>query len=351
METILAKKIKDKIHQEGPIPFRDFMALALYDSEHGFYTKGPGIGTLQGTFNTNAMFPGFAFALAQAIQMAEELVGESLRILEFGGGTGELATNILSFLPTPCEYVIIDSSPGFRARQSQRRIQNLEDVDDLPQAPTFVFGNEILDALPVHRVMGNGSGELLEFFVGVDGKGEFVEEPIFPSTPRLVERLRSEGVTLGRGQIAEICLELEGFIEKIVPVMTKGYLIFIDYGDEARCLYSHSRRNGTLRSFHNQQIGFSPFHLVGEQDLTADVDFTALISAARKAGFQSDGHVSQETWLKNLRIENYRNFVGDALKAEQEIAFLTSPARLGSTFEVVLLKTPGLPDGPGLHLN
>ncbi len=326
------------------------MELALYDPEHGFYTKGPGIGTRTGTFNTNAMFPAFAFALARAIQDAEKVVGETLRIVEFGGGTAELASNLRSFLSTPHEYVMVDISPGFRARQAQRGFHAIDSVEGLFPAPTFAFGNEVLDALPVHRVMGDGFGELLEFFVGMDGEGDFMEQPDNPSTPLLAERLRSEGIILGRGQTAEICLDLEGVIEKMASPISQGYLVFIDYGEEASSLYSHSRRNGSLRSFRSQQAVFNPFESVGDQDLTADVDFTALNSAARKAGLQAIGCLPQGTWLKNLGIQEYAKVFEDHRSAEEEIFFLTSPTRLGSTFDVAMFKTNEIPDGSGLHL-
>ena len=325
------------------------MAWALYDAEYGFYTKGPGIGTSRGTFNTNAMFPAFAFALTRAIHQAEGFVGESLRIVEFGGGTGELATNLRSFLSTPHDYVIVDISPGFRTQQTERGFQAVDSVDDLSPAPTFAFGNEVLDALPVHRVMGNGVGELLEFFVTIDGKGEFIEQLHNPSTPLLAERLQFEGIMLGRGHIAEICLDLDGFMEKMARPISNGYLVLIDYGEEASSLYSHSRRNGTLRSFRSQQAVFNPFEAVGEQDITADVDFTALKRVAKKAGLQSTGRFRQGNWLNNLGIQDYTKVVEDIRSAEEQIFFLTSPARLGSTFDVALFKTEGIPDGCSLH--
>jgi SAM-dependent MidA family methyltransferase len=330
--------------------FRDYMALALYDSEHGFYTKGPAIGTCRGSFNTNAMFPAFAFALARAIHQAEDMTKEPLRIVEFGGGTAELASNLRSFLSTPHEHVIVDISPGFRAQQIQRGFQAIDSVDGLPPAPTFAFGNEVLDALPVHRVIGDGSNDILEFFVTIDTKGELSEEPGLPSTPLLAERLQSEGIRLGRGQIAEICLDLEGFIQSIVQPISRGYLVFIDYGAEASILYSHFRRNGTLRSFQSQQVVFDPFESVGDRDLTADVDFTALKVAAKKSGLQHRGCLQQGVWLENLGIQGYASVAKDTRSAEDEIFFLTSPARLGGTFDVALFKTQGIPDGFGLHL-
>ena len=127
--------------------------------------------------------------------------------------------------------------------------------------------------------------------------------------------------------------------------------MFIDYGMEASGLYSHTHRNGTLRSFRSQQAVFNPFESVGDQDLTADVDFTALKKAALKVGLHPMGVLDQGTWLKNLGIQDYRELIKDSQVANQEIYFLTNSARLGSTFDVCLFKTKGLPDGPGLHLN
>ena len=347
--TALATHLKAQILQHGAITFRDFMAAALYDPKQGFYTKAPEIGTQTGAFNTNAMFSAFAFALARAIERAEELVGGPLRIVEFGGGTGEIATNLLSFLKTPHEYVIVEISPGLRNVQRSRGIQAIESVDHLSHEPTFAFGNEVLDALPVHRVMGNGSGEILEFYVDIDSTGNFNEIPSLPSTPLLAERLQSEGINLGRGQVAEVCLDLDQFLENAAAIILKGYLLFIDYGDTASTLYSFSRRNGTLRSFRSQQAACNPFDAVGDQDLTADVDFTALSAAAEKVGLLPAGHLRQGTWLQNLGIQGYRKHATSSTGADHEIFTLTSSARLGSTFDVAFFKTKGLPDGPGLH--
>ena len=348
-KTALHRKIQSKIVNQGPITFREFMEAAQYDPELGFYTKGPGIGTQEGSFNTNAMFPAFAFAIARAIEQADRLVGETLRIVEFGGGTGELAANLVTFLGIPHDYVIVDISPGLRQLQKGRGIHALESADELLPAPTFAFGNEVLDALPVHRVMGSAGEELFELYVDIDSNGEFIEIPDRPSTPLLAERLQIEGISLGRGQITELCLDLEPFLEKASKLMTKGYLMFIDYGEKASTLHSYFHRNGTLRSFRSQRAVFNPFEAVGDQDLTADVDFTALNSLARNVGLVPAGHMRQGPWLKNLKIQDYSKFAPAQKAADQEISCLTNPARLGSTFDVALFKTAGLPDGIGLH--
>jgi SAM-dependent MidA family methyltransferase len=266
------------------------------------------------------------------------VLGLPLRILEFGGGTGEFASNLMAFLSTIHDYIIVDISEGLRRQQKAKDIRSVKSLDGLSSIPTFAFGNEVLDALPVHRVMGEGTGQLLELYVSLDEREEFTEMPDHPSTPLLGERLRSEGVTLGRGQVAEICLDFEDFLKGIGEVISKGYLVFIDYGDEASTLYSFTQRNGTLRSFQAQHRVFDPFDCIGDQDLTADVDFTALKMAARKAGFLPVHHSRQGTWLQDLGIEKYVNLATHTEAARNEIFQLTHPARLGSTFDVVIFK-------------
>ena len=346
-ETELATRLKSQIRHEGPMSFKDFMQVALYDPDRGFYSKAPGIGDKEGAFNTNAMFRAFAFALSRAIEQAEVLVGTPLRILEFGGGTGELGSNILSFLSTSHDYVIVDVSIGFRHEQAARGIRTVENVHSLSKEPTFAFGNEVLDAFPVHRVMGDGSGQLLELFVGVDEQNNFVYQPGSLSTELLAERLRSEGVVLGRGQVAEVCLDLENFIRDAGSVISKGYLMLIDYGDEAPTLYSYTRSNGTLRSFCSQQLASDPFDGIGEQDLTADVDFTALKATARNAGFVLSEHLQQGPWLRHFGIEDYIKLSDNSQSSQDEVDQLTSPTKLGSTFDIFMFKTSGLPNCQG----
>jgi len=349
IETELAKVLKSKIRSQGPLTFRDFMAVALYDEDNGFYAQGPNIGSPDGPFDTNAKFPAFGYALTQAINLAEKNVGCPLRILELGGGTGQLGKSIIYFLHNPHEYVVFETSQGLRAHQEQRGLQSIQSLKHLPSRPTFVFGNEVLDALPVHRVMGMGNEEVMELYVDLDKDGEFYEQPGRLSTSELTERFRCEGIQLGRGQVAEVCLELKPFFQSVRQVLERGYLIFIDYGDCASNLYSHRHRNGTLRSYYHQQQVHDLFFAVGQQDLTADVDYTATLSIGEEVGFEVGGPIPQGTWLRNLGIQAYCGSEGDRESDQEEVNVLTKPAGLGSTFDVLIFKTRGLPDGPGLQ--
>ncbi|MDT7043282.1 class I SAM-dependent methyltransferase [Candidatus Nitronereus thalassa] len=347
VETPLGKILRERILGEGPMTFRDFMDQALFHPELGFYSKGPEIGSRDGTFNTNAMFPAFAFCLARAVEQAESIIGEPLRIVELGAGTGELGTGILSFLPTAREYVAVEPSSGLQHKQKARGLAAVKTVEDLSPRPSFVFGNEVLDALPVHRVMNDGQGNLMEFYVSINPQGGFEEILGEPSTSALSSRLQSEGVTLGRGQMAEVCLELDPFIQSIASIISKGYLIFLDYGDEALALYHYTRRNGSLRCYFRQQQVHDPFNHIGEQDITADVDFTALDKAACCSGLGTAGQAWQGTWLKNLGIHQFQPKGVDPKELQNQIEQLTNPARLGSTFDVWAWRTPNIPLPPG----
>lgn len=353
-ETRLAQRLKAKIGHEGPMTFRDFMAAALYDTDEGFYAKGSLIGNSEGAYLTNAQYPAFGFALARAALHAEALVGEPLRIVEFGGGTGMLAAAMQRWLQAPREYIIVEPSSGLRAIQRARGLSTVSSPWELKPAPTVVFANEVLDSLPVHRLMGMNDAQVCEVYVGLNDRQEFTDWPDRPSTSLLLDRLKEEGIVLGRGQLAEVCLDIEPFLAGVKHVMSKGYAIFIDYGDEAKNLYSPTRRNGTLCAYWNQQKHYEWYLRVGDQDLTADVDYTALRTLACRAGLLPAGQIRQGQWLQNLGIHDYIDGsvsgISDVHERNLEIIQLTHPAKLGSAFDVLIFKTPELPDGPGLHL-
>jgi len=348
IETPLGRILQEHILADGPMTFREFMEQALFHPELGFYSRGPAIGSQDGTFNTSAMFPAFAFSLARAVEQADALLGKTLRIVEFGAGTGELGARILSYLSCPHEYVVVETSPGLRQKQEALGLRVVDCVEALAPGPSFVFANEVIDALPVHRVMADGRGHLLEMYVTVDQNGCFAEEFGEPSTPKLLSRLVSEGVVLGRGHVAEVCLGIDSFIQRAASIMSQGYLVIIDYGDEASALYHYTQKNGSLRCYYQQQQAYDPFDHIGDQDLTADVDFTALEAAARLAGLEAAGRAWQGTWLQNLGIHQFQPQGVDSKDFLVQIEHLTSPTRLGSTFDVLAWKTPGTPNAPGL---
>lgn len=324
------------------------MSAALFHETFGFYTQAPAIGTSVGPFDTSAKFTAFAFGIAQAITQAAQVIGTPIRVLELGGGTGKLGASIVSFLSIPHEYVILEKSSGLREKQAEKGLTTVETLKGLEPRATIVFGNEVLDAFPVHRVMGLANEEVCELFVGLDEDGELCEQSGDVSTEKLLQRLQDEDIHLGRGHIAELCLEIPSFLQELERVVKPGYIIFVDYGDKASNIYSYRHRNGTLRFYYQQQQIHDPFFAVGQQDMTADVDFTAVSSEAEALGLELAGLISQGIWLTNLGIQNYVVSGKGAISKQEEVDLLTKEARLGSAFDVLMFKTHGLPDGPGL---
>jgi SAM-dependent MidA family methyltransferase len=178
-------------------------------------------------------------------------------------------------------------------------------VEPSTEAPIdgVVLANEVLDALPVHRVRRQGR-DLLELAVDVGPEDDLVEVEIEPTTPALAARLADEGVHLADGQTAEIGLALDAWVAAAAAGLRRGVLLVIDYGAAAGELYDPvRRRDGTLRAYVRHQVHADPYRHVGRQDLTAHVDLTALERAAVAAGLSTIGSTTQAEALMGLGIE------------------------------------------------
>ncbi len=177
------------------------------------------------------------------------------------------------------------------------------DATSRPTIEGIVLANEVLDALPVHRVRRRGDA-LVEVSVGLDGDS-FAEVETATSTPDLAVRLAAERIELVDGQTAEVCLALDGWIAGAAATLRRGLLLCIDYGAPAVELYDPiRRRDGTLRAYVRHQVHDDPYRHVGRQDLTAHVDVTAVERAARAADLTTVGITTQAEALIGLGIED-----------------------------------------------
>lgn len=226
-------------------------------------------------------------------------------VSEHGAGTGALAAAMLGSLresgsplvgairyrPVEVEQARMDE---LRARLDGLGLSHLiaGDVGDGRTETGVVVANEVLDALPVHRVVGRPPG-IGEQFVGLsDGQGLVaVEGP--PSDDALAARLAVEGVRLNDGQVAEVCLGVDGWLADASAGLDRGLVVLIDYAEEPDTLYAPTRRDGTLRAFARHAVGGDPFRHVGRQDLTATVDLAAVRAAALAAGLEPVAETTQ----------------------------------------------------------
>jgi SAM-dependent MidA family methyltransferase len=366
-EPALVERIRAEISADGPMTFARFMDLALYEPELGYYRVPAERAGRGGDFLTAPdTHPIFGAAIARQLDEIWQRMGRPARFLlrEYGAGSGSLAVAILDALAGRGRLGRVASSAGLAAAIRYAPVElnphrlaelvsritsseagaalELELEVDRPEVGVVV-ANEFLDALPVHRVVGRGGGELDELFVDWDGTA-FVERAGEPSTAALAERFAAEGIVLRDGARAEVCLELGGWIGEVARGLGRGAVIVIDYGRPAAELYGPTRAAGTLLAYSDHQVHDDWALAVGRQDLTAQVDFSALDWAARAVGLTPLGLTTQAEFLVGSGLDELLEAIRsdptttmeEWLAARTAVARLLDPRAMGG-FRVSLL--------------
>jgi len=345
-EPELAEAIRAEILEAGPMTFARFMELALYHPALGYYASGRrGPGRTADFLTAPESHPIFGWALAAQIEEAWERLGRPVPFIvrEPGAGTGALAAGILdglrrsgSALCGAIRYRISERAPD-RCRQVRARLEAIGagdafEAEDGSPIEGVVVANEVLDALPVHRVLGGPDGSLLESFVAVHPGGRFHEVTGPPSTPALAARLDNEAIRLLPGQAAEVCLAVDDWMRETAAGLHRGLFVFIDYGHPATALYEPAR-GSLLRAYVGHRVHDDPFRNVGRQDLTAHVDLTAVEAIATRAGLDYLGTTTQAEFLASLGI-------GDLLQALRTDPATAIEGQLEARSAVVRLLDP-----------
>lgn len=311
------------------ITFARFMERALTEPGLGYYSRSEMRPTRDGDFLTAPeLHPFFGRLMARQLEEMWIRIGRPDRFVvrEFGGGRGTLAEAIRD---------------GLSAEGSELAGALVHESLDLgspsPTGPIVgcILANEFVDALPVHRVTVR-DGCLLESYV-TWRDGRFTDELAKPSTTALEGHLADDGVTLAEGQIAEIALASVGWMATAARGLLRGYLLMIDYGHIATELYGPRRMAGTLLGYRDHRVVDDPCDAVGETDLTAHVDLTALDRAARQAGLVPCGSVSQASFVSALGIGDLLGALGADratdpqayLLARSAVVRLLDPRHLG----------------------
>ena len=309
-DTEPERHIKDLIRREGPLTFAQFMEMALYHVPGGYYTSREQIIGSQGDYYTSPLaHPAFGALIATQLEEMWEGLGSPSPFfaVELGSGKSILARDILAYsrnlsadFHRSLRYVTVE-----RSRSSERPSWEAVASVGLPlrQLKGCILSNELLDAMPVHRVVCQG-GALREIYVGLQD-GDLAEELDEPSTSHLQERLDGLGVALEEGQEAEVNLLLEDWVQNISASLDQGYVISIDYGYPGKELYSRTRRRGTLMCHYRHTTNRNPLTRVGQQDITAHVDFSSVIALGEKYGLRTCGMASQVRFLANLGIRAF----------------------------------------------
>ena len=312
--TIAERAIRRRIARHGPITFAEYMVRALY-GPGGYYTRSS-VG--DDYYTSPQVHPAFGALLAIQLFQFWRLLDrpDPFYAIEPASGDGLLGRDICRAarylpddFPGSLRYVAIDRHLAGRQDRSPTLAQITGDALRLPfrSATGCVISNELLDALPVHRVRVEG-GAVRELYVDIqsdvaDGyEGQLVEIAGDPSTPRLERRLSGLGVELSEGQTAEICLQLDDWSASVAAALDAGFVLTIDYGRSAHDLYDPVQRpNGTLVTYRSHRQTDTPLVDSGRQDITAQVDFTSLGLAGERAGLATVGNVSQGRFLNAAR--------------------------------------------------
>ena len=350
----LARFIAEEIG-EGRMTFADFMERALYHPTLGYYMRQEPPGGRAGDYYTSPEV-GRLFGSCLARQLGEmwRLLGrpEPFFLVELGAGRGLLSEDVLRALEEDREcldatsWVLVEVSPARLSEARQRLLLSSRQekifVEDLsgwepPEAgAACFFSNELLDALPVHRVCQEGS-RLREIYVRQEG-GRFYEEAGEPSSPELESYLQDLHMKLPEGVRTEICLKTIEWMKEVGRKLKRGFIITIDYGHPATELYSLLRPQGTLVCYYRHTAHEDPYVRVGGQDITAHVDFTHLARAGREAGVQLTGFTDQLHFLMGLGAPGLASkaFGGDTLRQSLALKTLLLPGGLGGTMKILI---------------
>ncbi len=353
--TPLTAILTTRISEQGRITFADFMAACLYEPGLGYYTSpGRKVGA-EGDFYTSiTVHAAFGRVIAREIAQMWRSMGTptDFTLMECGAANGRLACDIMDFLAArePEMYqglrlVLVEQEPTLEAAQREMLAAHIDRLDwrspDELSSGSFTFSgclysNELIDALPTHRVIMTSDG-LKELYVTCTDGG-FTEEVGEPSTPELETYLKRVDVELHPGQQAEINLNAPKWLGAAAKALAQGFILTIDYGYPAAELYTPRRKLGTLLCYYRHQTEENPFLRPGLQDITAHVDFSALMTCGEELGLQNVWFGEQYRFLLSAGIvEEIKDIERSAISEEEKL-------RLRLTLKKLILPEGGMGD-------
>jgi len=396
----LRQKIEQEIRDRGPVRFSRYMELCLYDPEHGYYSRNAEQFGKAGDFYTSSdVHAVFGRLMSRQFDEMWRALGSPGRIdvVELGPGRGLFAQDVLDWSEKKfpaffraLRYVLVESSPALRQRIEATLARHIEcgravlvvpdtasvsamlsestafsesmrfgtarfgaagfgvaqrfsaanslpsDVGALaPEVLTIFFANEFFDALPVEVLSSQGS-------LRIDARDGRFLEAWAPSSPEELEFLDHHSIHPEPGERVEVPLIAQHYMHQIASTITRGFLVTIDYG-YTRAEQLAGRHRGTLKTLRQHSISANPYEAPGEQDITADVNFTALAATAEKQGMQTQKLITQSQFLMGIgeatqfsdAFEDCR-LPQERAKVALQLKHLVTPAGMGESFHVLI---------------
>ncbi|ODA44379.1 Uncharacterized protein THER_0925 [Thermodesulfovibrio sp. N1] len=347
----LHRKITEEIKKRNIIPFDEFMELALYFPNLGYYTRDNiEIGKEGDFFTASHLGKVFGILLVRYIKILWEKLGypQNFSITEIGPGMGYLCEDIMEELLSKenmlsnFKYNLVEINPYLKKRQQERLAKYLDyirwysSIDELFNLNGVVICNEIFDAFPV-RIFEVKKGKLFEVYVTIDEKGDFIEK-LMPARKETFEFIQesAQHVLEIDGYRSEINLRMKDFIEKLSKAVKRGFLLIFDYGWNNEEYYNPQRNKGTLLCYYKHTINENPYINIGLQDITSHVNFSVLQKWANDSGFELIEYMSQSKFLVSLCDEQLL----ERLKKQELIdkfKRLILPQGMGETHKVLIL--------------
>jgi SAM-dependent MidA family methyltransferase len=346
----LREKIEQEIRTRGPIPFSRYMELCLYDDELGYYSRNAAQFGKAGDFYTSSdVHAVFGRLLARQFEEMWRVLGspENILVKELGPGRGLFARDVLDWSEKKfpeffqaLHYVMDERSPALRQRvvgtlnrhvDSSKAQLSSSDVS----ASTIVFANEFFDALPVEILSSEGSLRIAA------RDGRFLETWAPPSSEEL-EFLDCYSIHPEPGERVEVSLQSQAHMHAAAADVQRGFMVVIDYG-YTREEQLAGRHRGTLKAIRQHSVSANPCEAPGMQDITADVNFTALAAAAEKQGMRTQKLITQSQFLLGIGEANeFADAFEDCrlpqerVKVALQLKHLVTPAGMGESFQVQL---------------
>lgn len=375
MKNLLLSIIAEKIETapEKRITFAEYMDLALYHPKYGYYSSGDvKIGSVGKDFYTSPYLGAdYGELLAEQFREIWLILGkpDPFMLVEMGAGEGILAADILNYfqkqqpdLLKVLEYAIVEQAPALiQAQQKQLQTyldkgvnicwKSWQEIED-NSLVGCCFSNELVDAFPVH-IITIKDGKLQEIYLTNDEEG-LREITGDISTPKIAEYFKLVEIDLKldlypEGYRTEINLAALNWIETVANKLKQGYSIAIDYGYPATKYYHPQRSSGTLQCYYQHRRHNNPYSNIGQQDLTAHVDFTALENKGSLCGLEKIELTKQSVFLMALglgdrisELSSGKYGVMELLQRRDALHQLMNPAGLGGFG--VLIQGKGLTD-------
>jgi len=373
----LREKIEQEIRARGPIPFSCYMEMCLYHPELGYYSRHPEQFGKAGDFYTSSdVHAVFGRLLARHFEEMWRVLGspEKIVLLELGPGRGLFAQDVLDWSRKKfpdffraLHYALAESSPALRQRLettlgrhveagkaslcppdedlgnyvSALRGNHSEEGGDVhadgkpASVPVIIFANEFFDALPFDVISSQGELRIDAYH------GHFVETWA-PASRQELEFLDRYSIHPDQGERVEAPLIAQQYMEHLTAAVNRGFILVIDYG-YTRDEQLAGRLRGTIAAFRQHSVSADPYEAPGEQDITAQVNFTALSAAAERNGMQVQKLLTQSQFLMGIGETN--QFVDafeecrlpqERAKVALQLKHLVTPAGMGESFHVLL---------------